>query len=57
MKQMWMDEVDEVVDEPSNEKDINFVQIANNVFLNKKTNETYEIADDNDLDEDIILNQ
>ena len=45
---------DEDIDEPSNEKDIDFVQIGNNVFLNKKTNETYEIEDDNDLDEDIF---
>lgn len=64
-------DVDEVVDEPSNEtevqtdvtdvdetnvdeKDIDFVEIGNNVFLNKKTNQTYEIVDDNDLDEDLF---
>ena len=38
----------------SNEKDIDFVEIGNDVFLNKKTNQTYEIADDNDLNEDLF---
>ena len=36
------------------EKDTDFVEIGNNVFLNKKTNKTYEIADDNDLDDDLF---
>ena len=35
-------------------KDIDFIEIGTNVFLNKKTNQTYEIADDNDLDEDVF---
>ena len=35
-------------------KDIDFIEIGSNVFLNKKTNQTYEIADDNDLDEDLF---
>jgi hypothetical protein len=39
--------------EPSN-KDIDFIEIGNNVYLNKKNNQTYEIADDNDLDEDLF---
>ena len=30
------------------------IEIGTNVFLNKKTNQTYEIADDNDLDEDLF---
>ena len=48
------DETDVDVDEPSNEKDIDFVEIGNNVFLNKKNNQTYEIADDDDLNEDLF---
>jgi hypothetical protein len=47
-------EIDDVdVDEPSN-KDIDFIEIGNNVYLNKKTNKTYEIADDDDLNEDLF---
>jgi len=48
------------VDEPSNEtevqsnKDIDFIEIGNNVYLNKTTNKTYEIADDDDLNEDLF---
>jgi len=54
------------VDEASNEtdvddenmvqsnKDIDFIEIGNNVYLNKKTNKTYEIADDDDLNEDLF---
>jgi hypothetical protein len=57
------DETDVDVDEPSNEcmfkkenqsKDIDFIEIGNNVYLNKKTNKTYEIADDDDLNEDLF---
>jgi hypothetical protein len=33
-------------------KDIDFIEIGNNVFLNKKTNLEYEIAPDDDLDDD-----
>jgi hypothetical protein len=35
-------------------KDIDFIEIGNNVYLNKKTNKTYEIADDDDLNEDLF---
>jgi hypothetical protein len=31
-----------------------FVEIATNVYLNKKNNQTYEIADDDDLNEDLF---
>jgi hypothetical protein len=54
-----IDDVD-VVDEDTDEtevqsnKDIDFIEIGNNVYLNKKTDKTYEIADDNDLDEDLF---
>jgi hypothetical protein len=52
------------IDEASNEtdvddenmvqsnKDIDFIEIGNNVYLNKKTNKTYEIVPDDDLNED-----
>jgi hypothetical protein len=33
-------------------KDIDFIEIGNNVYLNKKTNKTYELAPDDDLNED-----
>jgi hypothetical protein len=33
-------------------KDIDFIEIGNNVYLNKKTNLEYEIAPDDDLDDD-----
>jgi type IV secretory pathway VirB4 component len=33
-------------------KDIDFVEIATNVYINKKTNQLYEIAPDDDLNED-----
>ena len=47
-------EIDDVdIDETEvQSKDIDFVEIGNNVFLNKKTNKTYEIAPDDDLNED-----
>jgi hypothetical protein len=54
------DETDVVVDEASNEtevqskKDNDFIEIATNVYLNKQNNKTYEIADDDDLDEDLF---
>jgi hypothetical protein len=35
-------------------KDIDFIEIGNNVFLDKKNNKTYEIADDDDLNEDLL---
>ena len=44
-----VDEVDEVVDE-----DIDFIEIGRNVFVNKKNNQTYEVADDDDLNEDLF---
>jgi len=49
-------DVDEDVDDETEvqSKDIDFVEIGNNVFLNKKTNKTYEIADDDDLNEDLF---
>lgn len=48
-------DVDEDIDETDDDKkDIDFIEIGNNVFLNKKTNKTYEMSDDNDLDEDIF---
>jgi hypothetical protein len=47
-------DVDEDVDEDVVDKDNDFIEIGNNVYLNKKTNKTYEIADDNDLDEDLF---
>ena len=46
--------VDEDVDEDVVDKDIDFIEIGNNVYLNKKTNKTYEIADDDDLNEDLF---
>ena len=48
-------DVDEDIDETDDDKkDIDFIEIGSNVFLNKKTNQTYEMSDDNDLDEDIF---
>jgi hypothetical protein len=46
--------IDDVDDDETEvqSKDIDFVEIGNNVFLNKKTNKTYEIAPDDDLDDD-----
>ena len=41
------------VDE-TDDKDNDFIEIGNNVFLNKKNNQTYEIADDDDLNEDLF---
>ena len=47
------DETDVDVDETEvQSKDIDFIEIGNNVYLNKKTNKTYEIAPDDDLDDD-----
>jgi hypothetical protein len=47
------DETDVDIDETEvQSKDIDFIEIGNNVFLNKKTNKTYEIAPDDDLDDD-----
>jgi hypothetical protein len=48
-------EIDDVDDDEIEvqSKDIDFVEIGNNVFLNKKTNKTYELVPDNDfLDDD-----
>ena len=35
-------------------KDIDFIEIGSNVFVNKKNNQTYEVADDDDLNEDLF---
>ena len=43
---------DVVVDD--DKKDIDFIEIGNNVFLNKKNDQVYEIADDDDLNEDLF---
>ena len=51
-----MESIETDVDE-TDDKDIDFVEIGNNVYLNKKTNKTYEIADDftiDDLNEDLF---
>jgi hypothetical protein len=49
------DETDVDVDETEvQSKDIDFIEIGNNVFLNKKNDQVYEIADDDDLNEDLF---
>jgi uncharacterized protein (UPF0335 family) len=45
--------VDEDVDEDVVDEDVDFIEIGNNVYLNKKTNKTYEIAADDDLNDDL----
>ena len=48
-------ETDVDVDETEvQSKDIDFIEIGNNVFLNKKNDQVYEIADDDDLNEDLF---
>ncbi len=46
------EEDDVVVDD--DEEDIDFIEIGDNVFLNKKNDQEYEIADDDDLNEDLF---
>ena len=47
--------VDEDIDETDDDKKyIDFIEIGCNVFVNKKTNQTYEVADDDDLNEDLF---
>jgi hypothetical protein len=49
-----IDDVDVDEDVDDDEVDIDFIEIGNNVFLNKKNDQVYEIADDDDLDEDLF---
>jgi len=42
------------VDVDDDEEDIDFIEIGDNVFLNKKNEQVYEIADDDDLNEDLF---
>ena len=53
-KYVYKMESNETDADETDEKDIDFVEIGNNVFLNKKNNQTYEIADDDDLNEDLF---
>jgi hypothetical protein len=46
------DDLDDAENMVQSNKDIDFIEIGNNVYLNKKTNKTYEIAPDDDLDDD-----
>jgi hypothetical protein len=49
-------EIDDVDDDETEvqSKDIDFIEIGDNVFLNKKNDQVYEIADDDDLNEDLF---
>jgi hypothetical protein len=51
-KSKQSNKIDDEDDLVQSNKDIDFIEIGNNVFLNKKTNKTYEIAPDDDLNED-----
>ena len=54
-KSKQSNEIDDVdVDEDVDEDVVDFIEIGNNVFLNKKNDQVYEIADDDDLNEDLF---
>jgi hypothetical protein len=53
-KQSKQSNEEDDVDVDDDEEDIDFIEIGDNVFLNKKTNLEYEIADDDDLNEDLF---